>query len=330
MHGDVLQRATGLTAMDRNLIRLLAIDGRTPFAVLARSLGEPEKKIRSRVNELVDQGAIRITTVASPKVLGYSVIAMIGVTCRGRLPSAVAKDLAALESFNYVITTTGRFDLLVEVFCQRLTHLREVTERHIRTLDGVWDVEEMPYLKLHYQQAILAGAEPRTPEEAVPEPEETEPMDARIISELSNDGRLPLATVGARIGASEAQVRRRLKRLRDTDSVRVRAITNPMSLGFEMLAMLGVTMVPGTVVAELADVLARIPHVSYVALTAGRYAMLIEVICLDMDELQTLLAEVIRLIPGVQDVEPFIYLDLDYKRVLPASQIAAHPARETV
>jgi DNA-binding Lrp family transcriptional regulator len=306
---DVLHRALGLTPEDRELIRLLQVDGRAPYVELARTLGRPEKHIKARVTELVDEGVIQITTVASPEVLGYRTVAILGLTCRQRSPADVARDLLGVEYVDYVIETTGRFDLFVEVYCHSLAHLREVVDREVRACEGVWAIEVLPYQKLYYQQR--AGLN----RDFVLE----EPVDSDLMAVLSTDGRRPLRDVADQLGISETQVRRRLNRLRESGAVRVKAIVNPMSLGFEAMAMGGVSVTAGRPVHAVADALAEIGQVSYVAVCAARFEILIELTCVDVAELAEVVDGPVRGASGVDRVELFLYLALEYKRMLPAS-----------
>jgi Lrp/AsnC family transcriptional regulator for asnA, asnC and gidA len=316
---DVLQRGVGLSDVDRKLIGLLQADGRTPFVDLARATGIREKAVRQRVQELRDSGVIHITAVSSPEVLGYSTIAMIGLRCRGEAPSAVAAKLAAVATVDYVIVSTGRFNLFVEVFCRSLPDMRETLEREILPMPGIEGVEVFPYLRLPYQEGVfeVGGSAPGV---VSPPPEPPEQIDREIVAQLSTDGRMSLHTVARNLGVSEAQVRRRLQRLRDSGAVRVMAITNPMTLGFETIALAGLRVSSGSSVRELADVLAGIPQVSYVAVCAGRYDILVELVCQTLQELDTLLDERMRRLAGVSSIEPHLYLGLLYKPLGPAGR----------
>jgi Lrp/AsnC family transcriptional regulator for asnA, asnC and gidA len=314
---DVLQRGVGLSDVDRRLIGLLQVDGRTPFVDLARAVGIHEKAVRVRVQELRESGVIHITAVSSPEVLGYSTMAMIGLTCEGVAPSAIAARLAGVATVDYVIVATGRFNLFVEVFCRSLTDMRETIEREIVPMPGIKGVEVFPYLRLHYQEGMFEVGHGDVPVISPP-PEAPEQIDREIVAQLSTDGRMSLHTVARTLGVSEAQVRRRLQRLRDTGAVRIMAITNPMTLGFETIALAGLRVSGGTSVRELADVLARIPQVSYVAVCAGRYDILVELVCQTLLELDTLLDERMRRLAGVSSIEPHLYLGLMYKPLRPA------------
>jgi Lrp/AsnC family transcriptional regulator for asnA, asnC and gidA len=132
-------------------------------------------------------------------------------------------------------------------------------------------------------------------------------VDRSIIEALQQDGREPFRRIAARLGVSEATVRARYARLRDANILQVTAVTNPLGLGFEAQAMIGVrTAGPPDPVA---DAIARQPEADYVVVTAGQFDILVEVVCADRHELLDVTNR-IRDLDGVVSTESFVYLDL--------------------
>ena len=86
------------------------------------------------------------------------------------------------------------------------------------------------------------------------------------------------------------------------------AVTDPLQLGFSREALVGIR-VQGDV-RLVADKLAAIDEVNYVVLCAGSFDILAELVTVDDDSLVHLLNDSIRSIPGVTEVETFIYLKL--------------------
>jgi Lrp/AsnC family transcriptional regulator for asnA, asnC and gidA len=62
----------------------------------------------------------------------------------------VADHLAGMEEIDYVVITSGSFDLLVEVVCEDDDQLLEILTR-IRSLPSVTTTETFVYLKLRKQ-----------------------------------------------------------------------------------------------------------------------------------------------------------------------------------
>jgi Lrp/AsnC family transcriptional regulator for asnA, asnC and gidA len=130
-----------------------------------------------------------------------------------------------------------------------------------------------------------------------------------IIEQLQEDGRQSYATIAKRVGLSEAAVRQRVQRLLDQEVMQIVAVTDPLQVGFARQAMIGLR-VDGDLVA-VGDALTAMPEVSYVVTTAGSFDLLAEVVCEDDNELFKLLTRRIRVLPGVQSTETFVYLKLN-------------------
>ncbi|BCJ46405.1 putative transcriptional regulator, AsnC family protein [Actinoplanes ianthinogenes] len=133
-------------------------------------------------------------------------------------------------------------------------------------------------------------------------------INKQIIDHLQRDGRMSYATLAKTIGLSEAAVRQRVQRLLDNGLMQIVAVTDPLTLGFARQAMVGLR-VNGDL-REIADELASIPEVDYVVICAGRYDLLVELVCTDDEHLLDLLNEKVRTIQGVAAVDTFMYLKL--------------------
>ena len=129
-----------------------------------------------------------------------------------------------------------------------------------------------------------------------------------IIEQLQQDGRRSYASIAKAVGLSEAAVRQRVQRLLDAGVVQIVAVTDPLQVGFERQALIGIN-IQGDVTA-VADALAEIPEVDYVVITAGSFDLIAEVVCEDDDHLFDLLSSRIRIIDGITGTETFVYLKL--------------------
>ena len=134
---------------DKAIIRELQVDGRVAYSRLAPQIGLSEAAVRQRVNRLQDRGVIQIVAVTDPVSLGFPVQAMLGIKI-GRAVDTTAEKISQIESVDYTVITTGRFDVLAEVVCRDTDHLLELSNQ-IRDVDGVNDVEVMTYLRMVQQ-----------------------------------------------------------------------------------------------------------------------------------------------------------------------------------
>ena len=134
-------------------------------------------------------------------------------------------------------------------------------------------------------------------------------LDRRIVAALQRDGRRPFTSIGRELGISEAAVRQRVARLQAAGIMQVVAVADPMALGHQAMAMVGIS-VDGRLRREVAEAVERLPEVSYLVLTAGSFDLLAEVVCQDNDHLLRLLSEDLAAIQGVRRTEAFMYLRL--------------------
>jgi Lrp/AsnC family transcriptional regulator for asnA, asnC and gidA len=129
-----------------------------------------------------------------------------------------------------------------------------------------------------------------------------------IIQQLQSDGRRSYSDIGKAIGLSEAAVRQRVQKLTDSGILQIVAVTDPLQMGFNRQAMIGIRTNGDS--RGLVEKLTEMREIDYVVLTAGSFDILVEVVCEDDDELIELLHSKIRTLPGVVETETFVYLKL--------------------
>lgn len=134
-------------------------------------------------------------------------------------------------------------------------------------------------------------------------------IDRRVVAALQADGRRPFRSVADELGISESVVRYRVQRLEAAGILQVVGIADPLKIGFDLMAMIGVKVQPGRV-AEVCAGLRALPETSYVAAVAGRYDVLVEVVCRDTAHFQELLNDELHRIDGVAGTESFLILEI--------------------
>jgi Lrp/AsnC family transcriptional regulator for asnA, asnC and gidA len=132
-------------------------------------------------------------------------------------------------------------------------------------------------------------------------------LDKRIIEHLQQDGRRPFTQIATVLGVSEATVRVRTNRLIERGILQIVGVTDPLKLGFQQQAMIGVRCEASRLL-EAAGIINAFPEVDYLVVTAGSYDLLVEVVCEDNEALLQFLAEKLRCVPGVRETETFVYL----------------------
>jgi Lrp/AsnC family transcriptional regulator for asnA, asnC and gidA len=140
----------GLDDADKALVELLQTDGRLPYSRLAAAVGLSEAAVRQRVQRLIENKVVQIVAVTDPLTLGFRRQAMVGVKIEGDI-IAVADALTLITEVDYVVCTSGSFDLLFELVCEDDDHLLNLLNDRVRTIPGVRSTETFMYLRLRKQ-----------------------------------------------------------------------------------------------------------------------------------------------------------------------------------
>ena len=133
--------------------------------------------------------------------------------------------------------------------------------------------------------------------------------DYRIIALLRKDGRMPYRALAKDIGITETTVRARVRRLEDTDSMRVVAVTDFEAVGYSMMLAVGIRVEgrPADVVAE--DLVAY-REVFSVCQVVGSLDIEILAVAQDQDALNELLTERLANVPGVKTILPAMAMNV--------------------
>jgi len=132
-------------------------------------------------------------------------------------------------------------------------------------------------------------------------------IDQRLIEALQKNGREPFRRIAADVGVSEATIRARYQRLCEDNILQVTGVTNPLGLGFEAIAMVGIRTRGAP--EPVADTIAQWEEADYVVITAGQFDILVELVCEHRRQLLDVTNRM-RELDGVVSTESFLYLEL--------------------
>lgn len=134
-------------------------------------------------------------------------------------------------------------------------------------------------------------------------------VDRKIVAALHTDGRVALAKIAADLGVSPGMIRMRYNRLIETGVLKIVAISNPLRMGYNTMALIGIRA-EGQRLMEIADKIAALEEVIYLIVTSGSYDIIAEVICRDRAHLLQFLTERLYQIEGVRESETFMHLKI--------------------
>jgi Lrp/AsnC family transcriptional regulator, regulator for asnA, asnC and gidA len=134
-------------------------------------------------------------------------------------------------------------------------------------------------------------------------------VDRRIVGALQADGRRPYSRIARDIDVSESVVRYRVQRMEQAGMLQIVGIADPLRIGFDRMALVGIQVRPGTV-EEVCEAVAAFPETSYVAAIAGSFDLIVEVICRDTAHFTELLNKRLHHVDGVLSTQSFLVLQI--------------------
>ena len=132
-------------------------------------------------------------------------------------------------------------------------------------------------------------------------------LDKSIIKCLQLDGRRPYAQIGRELKVPEATVRQRAERLIGRGVVQIVGVTDPLAMGFQQPALIGLKVEAGKL-EQISQQIAALEEVTYLVVTAGRYDLVCEVVCEDNDHLLRVLTDRFADIKGIRSTETLVEL----------------------
>lgn len=143
-----MEQPDRLDEIDRYIIEALRKDGREAFAQIAEQLNVSPGMIRQRYNRLVELGYLKVVAVTNPLMMGMRTMAMIGIRTDGRKMLEVADRLAKFEEVVYIVVVSGRYDLMIEVFCRDHEDMLKFLTEKLAKVDGVRETESFMHMKI--------------------------------------------------------------------------------------------------------------------------------------------------------------------------------------
>ncbi len=130
-----------LDETDQKILAALKRDGRKGLAALAADLGISRNTVRARMTRLIETGEIAGFTALTRGDLAESPVrALMMVAIEGAGTDRAVGRMLAMPAVQAVHATSGRWDVIVELATDSLTHLDETLSR-IRKLEAVTQSE---------------------------------------------------------------------------------------------------------------------------------------------------------------------------------------------
>ncbi|HEY0276556.1 MAG TPA: Lrp/AsnC family transcriptional regulator, partial [Paenirhodobacter sp.] len=121
------------------------------------------------------------------------------------------------------------------------------------------------------------------------------------------DGRMPLGEIARRAGISEPTARKKLAALQDSGVLRIRAAIDPVVLGYEANAVIGIDVERQQITA-VARKLTDYPFVESVSVTTGPYDLMIRACFETVRDLHDFVLVELGTVDGIKDSHSFLVM----------------------
>jgi Lrp/AsnC family transcriptional regulator for asnA, asnC and gidA len=140
-------------------------------------------------------------------------------------------------------------------------------------------------------------------------------LDFAILSCLQKDGRMSFTVIAEKLKVSIGTVRTRFNKLMEEGTIQVIGRVDPGKVGFHCYAHIAVYIRPATFKEKVAQKIAKMPEVSFLAGTSGDYDLEVDVMCRDNEHLLAFINSISTL-EGVHHTNTTLYLKV-YKYAQP-------------
>ncbi|MEO5941825.1 MAG: Lrp/AsnC family transcriptional regulator [Ferruginibacter sp.] len=140
-------------------------------------------------------------------------------------------------------------------------------------------------------------------------------LDFKILSCLQKDGRMSFTVIAENLNVSVGTIRTRFNKLIEEGTISIIGRVDADKVGFKCYAHIAVFVRPATLKEKIAQKIAKLPEVSFLAMTSGDYDLEEDVMCRDNNHLVDFVNEISK-IDGVHQTKTTIYFKV-YKYAQP-------------
>lgn len=309
-----------LDDLDLGIIRELEGDGRRGIVDLASALGVHRNVVSARLKRLLRERIVVPGVYAYPPALGYRTVVWIGLRVAPGFLEAVADRMASLPNIHLAFVCLGRYDVLVWGLFRDQEELYAFIKRELGETPGITDTETMIGLGVQKMSFAFLSS-PQVSDnhddglQDANSPSETGPgggtgldeQDLAIIRELQGDARQSLVSLSKAVGVHRNVTSAKLKRLTDRGIVKAVAVPNPIALGYRVMVIVCVSVLPGCIEAA-SEGLQSLANVHTVTICTGRYDIMLWGFFRDQDELYAHIATDLGKTPGITGTETIVIL----------------------
>ncbi|WP_037312319.1 Lrp/AsnC family transcriptional regulator [Amycolatopsis orientalis] len=309
-----------LTEPDLDLIAALQVAPRASVAVLAEALGVSASTVGRRLLRLEEQRILRVIGQVDWTARARGNPRHVWVTTEPGASGSAAKALARFPEVQLAAETAGRSDVYLAVHVPDRAQTRELLAERIPGVPGVAGTHSELVLRaltrahswrlhrLSEDQHEILSRELVTPDPSGSfDADKAGPDERRLIGLMAGNGRITAAEAGRMLNLSQSTAYRLIQSTLRRGVVRPRVEVEPAQLGYELEAVIALTIAPGAI-QTVAEELARHPSARYVSIVAGTASVIHQGVFRNEDEMADFLTRDLAPLPGITALQVSVVL----------------------
>ena len=145
-----------------------------------------------------------------------------------------------------------------------------------------------------------------------------DPIDLRILNELTVDARIPYIQLAKKLKISNTLVHQRMKKLFDKGILdKAKYLINPWKLGYQTSAYTQIMLTDSKLRSQVEQKLSKIKEIVECVNISGRYAILVKIYARNNRHLRDIIYEDIHTIDGIEGTNTTISFEPAFSRNVP-------------
>jgi DNA-binding Lrp family transcriptional regulator len=291
--------------LDSQILHALQLAPRVSFRRIASVMGQTEQTVARRYHRLRRDGVVRVVGMETPAEADGDAYWVCRMHAKPDRITQLADALVRRPDVSHANVLLGWTELVCtiraplgenreDVLLQRLPRTTSVTDLNIDLVLHRFGQPASAHWtgygdKLSTEQADVILAE-QADRSLAGQPAQPTAEDRRMLDALAEDGRAPYSQLADRTGWSVARVRRRLAALEASGALVYDVDMLPERLGYQLSAMLWVTVAPGHT-HRVGEQIAAHDEIAFAAAISGPKNIVAVAICRDAGDLYRYLTD---------------------------------------
>lgn len=145
-----------------------------------------------------------------------------------------------------------------------------------------------------------------------------DPMDVRILDELTSDARIPLVQLASKLKVSNTMIHQRIRKMKASGLLKKAAYKlDAWMLGYQTFAYTQVMLTDSKFIKDVERALEQIEEIVECVNISGRYALLVKIYARNNRHLRDIIYEKIQIIESVEGTNTTIAFETAFERPLP-------------